>query len=100
VHLGGQSNPGVGKPLVKNPGGPDPIDMKALYYQSWRRYLEKHRSRLSIIAVGTLISLYLRMNSLIFQLLRRDKAHAQYAREIKAFRTGWRTAGVTINEQY
>jgi GT2 family glycosyltransferase len=99
VHLGGQSNPGDGKPLVKNPDGPDPVDMKALYYQSWRRYLEKHCTTPSEMAVGMLISLYLRLNSLIFQLLRREKAHAQYTREIKAFRTGWRSAGIITNEQ-
>jgi GT2 family glycosyltransferase len=99
VHLGGQSNPGDGKPLVKNPDGPAPIDMKALYYQSWKRYLKKHCTALSVMTVGMLISLYLRLNSLIFQLLLRKKAHAQYVREMQAFRTGWRSAGITTNEQ-
>jgi GT2 family glycosyltransferase len=98
VHLGGQSNPGDGKPLVEKPNSPGSIDLKALFFQSWKRYLDKHCAAPSVALIGMLISLYFRVNSLIFHLLRRKKAIDQYAREIQAFRAGWRTINTFQNE--
>jgi GT2 family glycosyltransferase len=89
VHLQGKSGAGNGNPPAQNTGAGD---LTVVFYQSWRRYLKKHCSALDVALIGLLLSLFFKANNLIFGLLRRDKARAQYAKELRALRRGWSTA--------
>jgi GT2 family glycosyltransferase len=88
VHLRGGSNPKDGKAGLQNAGL---RDLNVLFYQSWRRYLKKHCSTLDVVLIGMLLSLFFKMNYLIFYFMRNERARAQYAKELQAFRVGWKT---------
>ena len=96
VHLQGQSVFSEGEGRENNIKKPHfqngtPIDLEAIQYQSWKYYLKKHCSTLSIVLVRMLLSLYFKVNYLIFCLLRRRNAQLHYAGKIQALATGWKT---------
>jgi GT2 family glycosyltransferase len=96
VHLRGQSSAGEEKIASRN--GESPPDSKTLMYKSWKHYLEKHCLPLSTKIIGLVVPLFFRANSLIFHVLRRERARDQYAKEIRAFRSGWSIERPVNNE--
>jgi len=88
VHLRGRSGLDDGTGLLQNDKAGA---LNVLFYQSWRRYLEKHCRADSVALVELLLSLFFQANCLIFRLVRRERAGACYAKELQTFREGWRT---------
>ncbi len=88
VHLRGQSGLDDGNAVRS---GAEPRELDVYFYRSWKRYLNKHCSALSVGFVGLLLALFFNVNYLIFFLVKNEKAREQYAKERRALRLGWRS---------
>ena len=88
VHLRGKSGWDLGKTLLYDE---EHRDLHIIFYRSWKRYLINHCSTLEAALIEMLLSLFFKVNYLIYYLLQREKACDQYSKELQALRAGWRT---------
>jgi len=86
VHLRGQS---ASSDRRNAAAADNAVDLKKTFYQSWKRYLTKHRSPIEVMLVGFLLSLYFKTYEGMFSLMRNREAEMRYHQELKALHGGW-----------